>query len=197
MFKIFTYAIFCLFFIGCSNKEPKITLKDFPYYDANKANIYFTNKADNPSFMQAANGDTRVVDFSYKIIGQNKTVSGTNCYGQYSYITLDEGLYKIELFGVGFQLFGKREDHRDLEKYFQTGETYFFKIYGSHDNKTTAKQIFSFSGVLSKGDPQLALVEIDKKEALKYLNNGLNFDRHRFSKRAEDNPIGESCSVWY
>ena len=197
MFKFFSYVLFSLLFIACSTKEPKNVLKDFPHYDKNKVNIYFTNKADNPSFMQAANGDTRVVDFSYKIIGQNKTVSGTNCYGQYSYITLDEGLYSLQLFGVGFQLFGKREDHRDLEKYFKTGETYFFKIYGSSDDKTTVKQIFSFSGVLSDKDVQLALVEIDKKEALKYLNSGLNFDRHRFSKRAEDNTIDEDCKRWY
>lgn len=197
MLKIFTYAIFCLLFIGCSNKEPKIALKDFPYYDENKANIYFTNKADNASFMQAANGDTRVVNFSYKIVGPKQIVSGTNCYGQYSYIALDEGVYSIQLFGVGFQLFGKREDHRDLEKYFKKGESYFFKIYGSSDNKTTTKQIFSFTGVFSDKDLQLALVEIEKNEALKYLNNGLNFDRHRFSKRAEDNPIDEDCKRWY
>lgn len=197
MFKFFISIISCLLFLGCSTKEPKIVLKDLPHYDINKANIYFTNKVDNPSFMEAANGDSRVIDFSYKIIGQNKTVLGTNCYGQYSYIALDEGLYKIELFGVGFQLFGKREDHKDLEKYFQAGETYFFKIHGSHDNKTTTKQIFSFSGVLSDKDLQLALVEINKKEALKYLNNGLNFDRHRFSKRAEDNPINEDCKRWH
>ena len=197
MCRFFGYVVISLLFVRCSTKEPKIALKDFPYYDENKANIYFTNKADTPSFMQAANGDTSVIHFSYKILGNNKTVLGTNCYGQYSYIALDEGLYSLELFGVGFQLFGKREDHRNLEKYFKKGESYFFKIYGNSDNKTTTKQIFSFSGVFSDRDIQLALVEIEKKEALKYLNNGLNFDRHRFSKRAEDNEINEDCKRWY
>ncbi len=125
MFKFFSYVLFSLLFIACSTKEPKNVLKDFPHYDKNKVNIYFTNKADNPSFMQAANGDTRVVDFSYKIIGQNKTVSGTNCYGQYSYITLDEGLYSLQLFGVGFQLFGKVDYEAFDNKYF-TAFFFFF-----------------------------------------------------------------------
>ena len=39
MLKIFTYAIFCLFFIGCSNKELS-RVKELPYYNKEKVNLY-------------------------------------------------------------------------------------------------------------------------------------------------------------
>lgn len=194
--------LFIVFFIGilfnaCSSKEPKVALKDFPHYDKNKANIYITNKADGPTFIEAANGDTRYINFAYKIINEDKIFSSTNCYGQYSYIALEEGFSQIELGGVDFQLWGKRDDHHYIGRNFKKGEVYFFRIAGQSDEKTTAKQIFSLSGLPVGLDVKLSLFEISKEEALKYLNNGLNFQKNRMPQRAEDNPVDEDCKRWY
>lgn len=202
MTRLFIVFFMVILFSSCSSKtQNPIVLNTLPHYNKDKVNLYFVNSEISQSFMDAAKGKRSVINFSYKIIGKENTILGTNCYGQYSYNELEKGNYKIELLNSQSQLLGKREDNISLEKYLKKGETYIFKIQGNEDDKATAKGIVNFS-VFSGKDLKLSLLEISQKDGINYINNGINMvnpidGKRDFPIRAEDNKKNETCGKWY
>lgn len=200
MSRLFITILVLYFFTGCAanrvNKEP---IKKLPHYSKDRANVYFTNGQDEKNIMKYIRNKTRnYINFSYRIIGKNSIVEGTNCYSQYSYNALEEGEYEIKLLAPSFQLYGKREDHGNYRNTFKKGEVYILKIQGNYDNKATFKQMFSFGGVSAPADLYLYFDEISEAEGIKQINQGMSIvhpiKRSRdYPIRAEDNPKDETC----
>jgi hypothetical protein len=200
MVRLFIIVFVAYLFSGCAINRVKIEpIQKLPHYTKDKANVYFTNGQDERNLIKKIRLRTQNhINFSYKIIGKNNTIEGTNCYSQYSYNALEEGEYEIKLLAPSFQLYGKREDHGSYKNYFKKGEIYILKIQGEYDNKATWKQAFSFGGVFSPSDLKLKLIEISENEGIKQINQGMSIihpiKRSRdYPIRAEDNPKDERC----
>lgn len=190
--------ILILFFIGCSQKEIVKHIEKYPHYDKDKANIYILNFHQKPTIEEAAIGTGIVPDFEYKIKQDNRViVEALYCYGQYSYNSLDDGVYTIELQNVAFQLLGKRDDHLKYEKHFKKGKVYILKLVAQSDTKSDLKAMFPFGGLFSTGDKKLSLVDVEYEDGIEYLNIIYNIDKKELQRRVEDDLENKSCNKFF
>lgn len=188
MLKIFSCTIFCLLFIGCSNKELS-RVKELPYYNKEKVNLYLIN---NQTVL------SNQVEFTYTIKSDNFNKKINVCFSQYSYTELEEGNYNIQAVKrAKLSPFSDRKDHEYFNSYLKKGETYILRIDTNHDMLSFGKLLAHTMLLDNSLDPKITILEVKKDEALNIFEEMKNhtnlFGKRPYPLKSEDNNTDDFC----
>jgi len=190
MIRLFSILFIGILLGGCATKEPKNKVVSLPYYNKDKANLYFINNETSMGLQ---------IHFNLKISSKEYEKKILTCYAQYSYQELEEGDHIINVESSELQLLGKRDDHIAYKNYLKSGEIYIIKAKATTDIKAFGKQLFNPGGF--SPDAKIELKEISYEEGLKELGFAMDFKggiAGRYPFRAEENKKKDSsCIIQY